>query len=201
MSIRHCMTSLTAMALMLSACTGEATQAPDGSAGETLPGNATAPAASTRSAEPAQATAQNGNTAAEAAVRAVYAPYLSSNQNVPSVTEQGVYTAELQTLIARWRQATRDLNEPTDLSSADWLCSCQDWDPAKARLAIDAVNRNADGRVTVTASFNPGFDGGGQMSDLIMKQENGRWLIDDIGFSGESPTLRELLAQETRNGG
>jgi hypothetical protein len=186
--------SLVAFAMLMTAC-GEQSDNSSASA----PSAAATPAPQAAPA-PAAAPPANDNAAVEAAVREMFAPYLAADRSAPSAMDRTIYTSELTAMIAAWRRATAAAGM-TDLGSADWLCSCQDWDPAGARLTIDAVSRNADGRYTVAASFYPGFEGGVPMSDFILKQENGRWLIDDIGFSGESPTLRELLAEETRTGG
>jgi hypothetical protein len=190
-------TIATALLFSLSACSE---QPSDRAATGASTADATTSTAQS-AAFPASTPAPTDDRAVEASLREAFAPYFVQGGNPPStMAPHPHYSAGLNAMMRAWQAAIAG-PEPTELADADWLCSCQDWDASRARLVIDAVSRNDDGRYTVTATFQPGFEGPTEMTDFIMRQEGGRWLIDDIHFAGESPTLRELLAQETQTGG
>jgi hypothetical protein len=139
--------------------------------------------------------------AAEAAVRAIYEPYLMSAEQMATADIAGpmdrpIYSAELSRIIAAWIAANQG-PEPTDFASVDWICGCQDWNAGSGSLTIGSVTARDDGRVQVTASFNPGCDGTNTSRDFFMVEENGRWLVDDASFAAAEPMLREILIDET----
>ena len=135
-----------------------------------------------------------------AAVEALYAPYTTVGAEPRSAVDaRPDYSAGLNRLITAWRAATADAGV-TDLSEADWLCSCQDWDAARARLTINSVDATARG-YDVSASFSADGSGPAQAVYFFMVEEGGRWAVDDMVLGGGRRTLRALLADETRSGG
>jgi hypothetical protein len=136
----------------------------------------------------------------DAAVAAIYQPYRTSNS--PPDWERPIYSAEIQTLIARWRRVTPS-DEVDGLSDADWLCMCQDWDEHKFRATIRSRQFPATAAAIVGVHVDVGFSGGANDARLFFKRENGRWKLDDI-YAGQffprglKMTLRETIAEDSK---
>lgn len=135
------------------------------------------------------------NNSVRAAVAAVFAPYaVKTATTVP--TERRIFSSRTQALIDRWqkRGGARDIITP--LAGGDWLCRCQDWDPAVARVGAQKLTWLGPNRVVVRTKFMV-FKGDSRLIRLVLQRERGNWLIDDIYFEGERGSLTTQLRAET----
>jgi hypothetical protein len=168
---------------------------------------ATKPITATSSAAPVAPLVEEGQPGydqslrgATAAVSALFAPYLTAGAEPPSdMDPRPDYSAALNRAIAAWRAATVEAGA-TALSDAGWVCGCQDWDAARARLTIvssDATDRGYN----IETLFSADGSGPGEGVRFVMIEEAGRWKVDDMIFVGSPANLRAALAQETRTRG
>lgn len=137
---------------------------------------------------PRTKTDKNGQSApadVRRAVDGIFAPYISSDAHdlSPDYSDEAdwgrpLYTASTTALIKKWRAHMGD--EPMDsLSSASWLCMCQDWDQAAFRVKWVGFHQKNNDSVTVDLDVQPLGDSKNRLR-LLMAKEGGRWLIEDM---------------------
>jgi hypothetical protein len=154
-------------------------------------------AAVTSETEVAATTAQAAaapTDAIDATVEGFFAPYRHELEVGPDDPDwdRPIYTADLRALIGRWKQVFSD-EEVAELQDFGWLCECQDWDSAKFRVEVLPHPDPADGKVEVTARFDPGWNETRDMTFALV-DEGGQWLIDDIRAGSFGDGLRAALA-------
>jgi hypothetical protein len=132
--------------------------------------------------------------AIDATVEGFFAPYRQELEVGPDDPDwdRPIYTADLRALIGRWKQGFTD-EEVAELQDFGWLCECQDWDPAKFTVQVLPHPAPADGKVEVTARFDPGWNETRDMTFALV-DERGQWLIDDIRAGSFDGGLRAALA-------
>jgi Protein of unknown function (DUF3828) len=147
----------------------------------------------------AAATLSPADTAAiDAAVAAIFAPYRKTDMS-QSAFERPIWSAETAALIARWRRVTPQ-DEVDDLSDADWLCMCQDWDAARFRAVVTGRRALAAGVAEVTVRMSNG--GTPEMERMRFRREGGRWRLDDMVARdfprGIKQALRDTIAADLK---
>lgn len=139
-------------------------------------------------------TAANAPTTPQAVITALYAPFRQAAAQAPE-WENPVYTPQLNALIAKWHAVT-PTDEVDDLSDFDWLCQCQDWDPAGLNERITASRLLSRSRRIVTVALGPPSEQGPRLR-FVMVRSGKRWLVDDIFASGFKGGLRATLIRTT----
>jgi hypothetical protein len=152
-------------------------------------------AANSTDAKPAATTPANAAASADAVdgtVKGFFQPYQASDSG-PSEADwdRPIYSANLRDLIGRWKQDFTD-EGPLELQDFGWFCECQDWDAAKFTVEVLPHSVPQDGKVEVTARFDPGWNETRDMTfDLV--DQGGQWLIDDISAGSFEGGLRDSL--------
>jgi hypothetical protein len=132
--------------------------------------------------------------AANAAIDRLYAPYRQATPPQGD-TDPRLYSARTRALIAQWK-ATRPADELTDLSDADWLCQCQDWDWRTFRIVARTLTPLGTGRLSADIGTDLG-GGARQRLRLILVREGGAWRVDDLHFKADARSaLRARLTAE-----
>jgi opacity protein-like surface antigen len=130
-------------------------------------------------------------TALRTMVDALYAPYKSDNPQ--AFTDRDVFSADTTQRLKQWRsKGPRD--EVDDVSDGDWLCSCQDWDPAFFRVVTLELTPIAGGRVSANVTLQL-FSDKNEVRNirLIVVEEKLQWRIDDVFNVGNNIGLKAAL--------
>lgn len=131
--------------------------------------------------------------AVRAATSALYAPYQVPAEP-PADWNRPIFTAETAALIAAW-QAARGEGEPQDgLADAGWLCQCQDWDAATFAVTITRVAQSSPDAARVSLVVQP-VSGSTASQTLLLRREQGRWLIEDLFANAGDRGLRQQLRE------
>lgn len=141
--------------------------------------------------------------AINAAIAAIYAPFTQSPEDAPDPYDRPIYSAETETLIQRW-QAHRDADEVDAVSEADFLCECQDWDPAVFRASVIKLASLDFTHATATLDVRLTRTQIQKIALRLVKQGNA-WKLDDIigidGITGRPDdglkmTLRKTISAQ-----
>lgn len=125
------------------------------------------------------------------ATLAFYAPFQAAAEPAAD-WDRPIFTVGTARLIAAWRAVQTD-GEPVDgLGDAGWLCECQDWDSAAFGVTITAITHPSPGVARVSLIIRQGW-GSETTQDLLLRREQGRWLIDDLFAVEDAPGLRRQL--------
>ena len=142
----------------------------------------------------AGATLTPSDTAAiDATIAATYRPYHALG-NPGAAWDYPIWSARIAALVAEWKQVMPK-DEVDDLNDGDWLCLCQDWDPAKFRAMITSVRPHARGVALVAVRIELGTNEK-RSARLVLRREGGAWRIDDV-FAGDFPRGLALALRET----
>ncbi|WP_156839298.1 DUF3828 domain-containing protein [Novosphingobium aquimarinum] len=136
-----------------------------------------------------------GDPEMEAAIDALYAPYFADTDDLEATLpawERPIFSKDLAALVERWH-ATLPANEADDLSGADWLCQCQDWDASTFSTevfesTVTGNTANANVRIVV-------FPGAEHKAAFHLVREDGAWKIDDLVASDFPDGLRQKLRE------
>ena len=133
-----------------------------------------------------------------ASAHAAFAPYMDEQDMAGPDWELQLYSRETTMLIAEWEKGVSH-DEVEDLNGFSWFCQCQDFDPARFKVALETRHQDGEATASVEAQVNLGWDATSQKSRLAMVKENGRWLVDDL-FSRSFPNglkadLRKAIAE------
>lgn len=137
--------------------------------------------------------------AVDPAVKAVFQPYQTptDSDSAEADWDRPIFSASLRSLIERWKQDFTD-EGPLELQDFGWFCECQDWDAAKFTVEVLPHSAPKDGKVEVTARFDPGWDETRDMTFELV-DEGGKWLIDDIKAGSFEGGLRTSLDRSIAN--
>ena len=116
-------------------------------------------------------------------LKRAYGGYLNENGPEGGDWDQPVFSTVTTRLIRAWD--THNGEELTGLNDYGWFCECQDWQAKTFSWKRTAIRTLGPGKIEVTVSVNPGW-GDHVMQRLVMLQERGRWVIDDL-FSDSAP--------------
>ena len=149
-------------------------------------------AADSTDAKPAATTEATAQTV-DPTVMAIFQPYQTptDGDSADADWDRPIYSAGLRALIERWKQDFTD-EGPLELQDFGWLCECQDWDAAKFEVEVLPHPAPQNGKVEVTARFDPGWDETRDMTFELV-DEGGKWLIDDIKAGSFEGGLRASL--------
>ena len=150
-------------------------------------------------AQPTAATIATAETA-DGTVKTVFQPYQTPSDAESSEADwdRPIFSASLRALIERWKQDFTD-EGPLELQDFGWFCECQDWDAAKFEVEVLPHPAPKNGRVEVTARFDPGWDETRDMTFELV-DEGGKWLIDDIKAGSFEGGLRASLGRAIATG-
>ena len=111
------------------------------------------------------------------ATEALFAPYRRT-QMVEAPWERDVWSNEIAHLITHWQSVVPE-DEPDALNDGDWLCQCQDWDPAGFRMKIVSHKSAGPDVAEVEVDIYLGF---GEPRDAFLefRREEGAWRLDDL---------------------
>lgn len=128
----------------------------------------------------------------DAAVQALYAPYIDGASPPPALLERDVFTPELKAEINRAATYSNLLDMP--VIDYDPVVGAQDWE-IKA-VTIAEVERTED-----TARMVARFDNMGAPQEVAyaMRLVDGAWRVDDIGAGDDS--LRAIIAASLKPAG
>ena len=159
-------------------------------------------AAESTDAKPAATAALTAATAeaVDQAVKAVFQPYQTPSElgSAEADWDRPIFSASLRALIERWKQDFTD-EGPLELQDFGWFCECQDWDAAKFEVEVLPHPAPKNGRVEVTARFDPGWDETRDMTFSLV-DEGGKWLIEDIKAGSFEGGLRASLGRAIATG-
>lgn len=132
----------------------------------------------------------------DATLRLAYGGYYRESGPNGADWDQPVFSAKTRALIRQWKK--HNGAELTGLSSYGWFCECQDWQAKKFKYKRIDLRQLAPGRLEVKVQFTAGWDDF-LTQRLILVNEGGRWLIDDL-FSDSAPkgvkaAMREELTE------
>lgn len=128
-------------------------------------------------------------------LKKAYGGYLRESGPTGGDWDQPVFSAKTKALIRAWDKHNGE--ELTGLSSYGWFCECQDWQYKKFKYKRVAARQLAPGKVEVEVRLSAGWDDL-LTQRLIMVNEGGRWLIDDL-FSDSVPGgVKAELRQELK---
>jgi hypothetical protein len=134
-----------------------------------------------------------GDPEMEAAIDAIYAPYFADTDDLEATLpawERPIFSKNMTALVASW-QATTPENEVDDLSGADWLCQCQDWDASTFSTEVLESTITGD---TATANVRMVvFAGAQHTATFNLVREDGAWKIDDLVAPDFPGGLRQKL--------
>lgn len=143
----------------------------------------------------APAPAMAGDPEMEAAIDSVYAPYFADTDELEATLpawERSIFSKDTAALVARW-QASLPENEVDDLSGADWLCQCQDWDASTFSTEVLDSTITGD-RATANVRMVV-FPGAQHTATFNLVREDGAWKIDDLVAPDFPGGLRQKLRE------
>ena len=126
----------------------------------------------------------------------IYKPYAAGSGGTPSLS-QPIYSAELTALIAQW-QGLAPAGETELPGDRDWLCQCRQWDGDAFTANIVAIGMAGDDVAELDASVDLGIGAGPESTRtarLILKREEGAWMVDDILAVSLPNGLKEALRE------
>lgn len=150
----------------------------------------------------APVSARAGDPVMEAAIDEIYAPYFADSDDLEAslpAWERPIFSRELGALVSRWRAALPE-NEVDELSGADWLCLCQDWDPST--FSTEVIDSTIEGDAATAKVRIVVFPGAHHIATFRLLREEGIWKIDDFTApefpDGLRAALRDAIASGAR---
>ncbi len=126
---------------------------------------------------PTAASAGPNDKALDATVARIFAPYKLEDSG-KAIWDQPFFSASTRSLITQWKRSIKS-DEFSDLSTADWLCQCQDYDFSAFKVIKKQYKSVSATSVRAAINMDIGFNEK-RKTDLILILEKGRWEIDDV---------------------
>ena len=134
------------------------------------------------------ATQAYAGSSAELFVEQAYAPWI--NHALKRISDTDLMSEEFMQLWRADDDAAAKVNE-LGLIDGNLICSCQDGQMSDVHILVRDINAT---RATAHVTFS--IDGMARDQYLLLKNEHGRWTIDDILDHGKS--LRARLREDAR---
>jgi hypothetical protein len=141
-----------------------------------------------------------GDPEMEAAIDEIYAPYFADSDDLEAslpAWERPIFSNELQALVSRWR-ANLPETEADDLSGADWLCMCQDWDPGT--FSTEVIESAIEGDAATAKVRIIVFPGAQRIATFRLLREDEGWKIDELTAPDFPEGLRAALRKAAASG-
>lgn len=154
--------------------------------------------AQANAANAAQAVAPDQDKRAiEEAIAAIYRPYRENwdNRTLGAAYERPIYSARTTSLLQSWLNFPRKTEEQKDdinfFLEADYLCGCQDFDPATFNVAKATIQMAGPDKAVADVRLHIGEHARLKISEgayseirFVFVKEEGAWRVDDL-FGGE----------------
>lgn len=134
-----------------------------------------------------------GDPVMEAAIDEIYAPYFADSDDLEAslpAWERPIFSRGTTELVTRWRSTVPE-NEVDDLSGADWLCQCQDWDAST--FSTEVIESAIEGDAATARVRIVVFPGAQHEATFTLLREGDTWKIDDMVASDYPEGLRKAL--------
>ncbi|WP_068080162.1 DUF3828 domain-containing protein [Novosphingobium rosa] len=129
--------------------------------------------------------------ALDALVNQIYAPYRINGRD-SDYLKAGIYTSQTRMLIQQWAQQSN--GEADEVSDADMLCDCQDWDADAFHVETVSRQFTGPGRAVMLLSVWQTRSHHSNVR-LSLVKEGSSWAVEDIGDIGGGTSLRAALGR------